>query len=474
MRDENCHLARRFILHHYILFQVLTLILLIAAPGVAQSTTPAATPTPDRRSLDEARRDNEAAQADYYRVQAQKLSTPDQPKTLWQRLSDNAAILGALTAALVAVFSLIFNQRAALRARKDTEFYEALKRFGDKDSPTVRASAATILLEMTKTTFFAWRWRKNAPWWRPDLKMIRYPYFDTILDQLITGLLLEENHVVFDKILRALKQFMPRNQIEPRNFELVAKHLFELNMKLQRDVAESLKQFLVAKGLTSINYNERQPYLKEAHALTSCSELALEQMYEAFPRGMQSFDGALGTFSVMDEPQKRAHLLEAQKRLTDSGVRLQLSVELCSGLLSNRPANGTPKLDLSGMYLEKAFLIGANLQNVVFSAALMNRADLSKAKLAGARFVYTDLRDSWFYRADLTNTAFFHARLSEHCNFIGANWWQADFEDSSDIVRDVVLSMVMATSGIKEVTAQMLQEAHPSVKEFLKDQMKVG
>jgi uncharacterized protein YjbI with pentapeptide repeats len=449
----------------FILVQVLALVLMIAGFGVAQSTAPA-TPTPDRSNLDEARRDNEAAQADYYRAQTQKLSTPDQPKTLWQRLSDNAAILGALTAALVAVFSLIFNQRAALRARKDTEFYEALRRFGDKDSPTVRASAATMLMEMTKTSFFAWRWRKNARWWRPDQKMIRYPYFDTVLDQLTTGLLLEENHVVVDKILRALKQIMPYS------FALATKHLKELNMKLQQDVTESLTQLFVARNVTSRDLNERKPYVEEAQALTACSESALEHMYQTHPRGVDSLASAREIFNAMNDSQKHEHLLQAQKRLTNVGVQLQRNVELWSSLLSNRPASGIPNLNLGGMYLETAFLIGANLQNVVFRDALMNRAELSKAKLTGASFVNADLTGTGFYRADLTNTKFSQARFNKYCDFTGANWWQADFSDSSKIGQDAVLSVVMFSSRTRKVTSQMLQEAHPSTREFLEQQMR--
>lgn len=465
MRDEKFHLARRFILHRSFLsfLQISALTLLIAGSGVAQYATPSATPTPDRRTLDEARRDNEAAQADYYRAQVQKLAAPDQPKTFWQKLSDNAAILGALTAALVAVFSLIFNQRAALRARKDTEFYEALKRFGDKDSPTVRASAATILLEMTKTTVFAWRWRKNAPWWRPDRKMIRYPYFDTVLDQLITGLLLEENDVVFDKILSALEHLMPNN------LELSAKHLYDLNMKLQSDIAESLTQFLVARGLTSINPDARQPFLNEARALTDCSEWALDFIYSTFRPGRRSFDSALKTFDVMDESQKKAQLIESQKRLANLGNRLQLNVRLCSILLSARPKNATITLKLNTMYLENSLFIGANLQDVAFEGALMKGAWLMNSKLMGASFVSADLRDAWFSGANLTNTKFAHARFTVDCNFEDTNWWQADIGSS-----DNGLLFVVDHLKDKHITQQMLTEAHPSMREYVKHLMKAG
>jgi hypothetical protein len=461
MRDENFHLAHRFILHRHILLQVLFLILLVGS-GVAQST-PTTTPTPDGRSLEQAQRDNQAAQADYYRAQLQKLNSPNPPKTFWQTLSENAAVLGALTAAFVAVFSLILNQRFALRARKDTEFYEALKRFGDKDSPTVRASAATILAQMTKTKFLGWRWQKDAPWWRPDRKMTQHPYFETVLDQLITALLLEENKVVYDKILSALEQSVPNN------IALAARQLYRQNMKLQSDIAESLNQYLVGRGAASVDFNEWQPFLKEAGALTDCSEPALEFMYSTFRTGSQSFATTSMTFSVMDDTQKRASLMEIPKTLAKLGNRLQLNVRLWSTILSARPETATTTLKLKEMYLENALLIGANLQNVLFEGALMKGAWLSNSKLKGASFVGADLRDTWFNRADLTNTKFAFARFTVDCNFEHTNWWRADIGSSGD-----GLLFVVDNLKDKQVTQQMLNEAHPSMREYVEHLMKAG
>ena len=42
------------------------------------------------------------------------------------------------------------------RSQHDTQFYEALKRFGDKDSPAVRASGAALIAQLgTAATFVA-------------------------------------------------------------------------------------------------------------------------------------------------------------------------------------------------------------------------------------------------------------------------------------------------------------------------------
>src|SRR5262245_50297673 len=60
---------------------------------------------------------NEEAQVEYYRARTEALRRQG-AKTIWQVVSDNAAIFGALTAALVALLTLVVNQRTALRARK--------------------------------------------------------------------------------------------------------------------------------------------------------------------------------------------------------------------------------------------------------------------------------------------------------------------------------------------------------------------
>ncbi len=137
----------------------------IAQAQTRPTPSPNATPNvaSEDRELNEARRRNEEAQAKYYEEQTKKLQHPDPPKTFLRTLSDNAAILGAFTAAMVALFTLLVNHRSARRARKDTEFYDALKQLGDKESPTGRASAAGMLARMSAISFFAWRWKRDTP-----------------------------------------------------------------------------------------------------------------------------------------------------------------------------------------------------------------------------------------------------------------------------------------------------------------------
>src|SRR5215203_7507297 len=97
---------------------------------------------------------NDDPQADFYRELTKKLTEPTPTptptaKTLKQGVDENPALLltllGAVIAALVAFVSFVFNYRTTLRIQIDTQFYEALKRFGDKDSPSIRSSAAGLI-----------------------------------------------------------------------------------------------------------------------------------------------------------------------------------------------------------------------------------------------------------------------------------------------------------------------------------------
>ena len=452
---------------------------LLTVLALAQTEpTPSRDPTPEaareERELNEARRSNEKAQADYYRAQTEKLQQPNPPKTFWRVLSDNAAILGALTAALVALFTLVVNQRTALRGRKDTEFYEALKRFGDKDSPTVRASAVAMLTEMSDISFFAWRWRKKAPWWRPDQNMIRYPYFETVLDQLVTGLLIEENSVVIHTIDTALKRIMPRD------FKRASDRLRMANLRLQVDLTAQLAEFFVAKGATKANEVKAED-LKEVAILTRCPAEPLKVILDASPEDLwkqsllkyksdkikdlaqkQSKTSAEGSNTLVSTEATLARAI--QDRLTNVGHRFLQNVKLCEMLLNARPESATESLDFSGAYLPNVSLL--NLRNINFSFALMPRAHFGGANLGGASFEYAVLKGSIFYHNELTDTKLYGAQIDA---FQG-NWWRADYREqrrpvSQEIIDEGLIEKYILHKG--ELSPEQLNEAHPSVKMYI-------
>ena len=82
---------------------------------------------------------------------------------------------GAISAAIVALMSLAFNYRSTLQSQRDTQFYEALKRFGDEDSHILRSTAAGLLAQMGTKRVISFRQRR--------------PYQDTALTQLLEGFL---------------------------------------------------------------------------------------------------------------------------------------------------------------------------------------------------------------------------------------------------------------------------------------------
>src|SRR5687767_4254225 len=145
----------------------------------------------EEQELIKARRANEEAQAEYYREQTNKLREPVKTspgKTFSQSVAENPAsvvgvigtILGALIVAIVGLTTLYFNNRNAIKAQRDTQFYEAMKRLGDKDNPTIRASAAGLLALMAQVE---WPELSLGRHW-PPLKRVRSrPYFTTALDQ---------------------------------------------------------------------------------------------------------------------------------------------------------------------------------------------------------------------------------------------------------------------------------------------------
>jgi hypothetical protein len=99
---------------------ILLVALLVSGPTLlAQDAT--GTPTPDPL-LSKATIENQKAQATYYKRQVR-------PR-VWKQVQDMLPGVGASLAAVVALLSLQLNLGATLRNQQDTQFYEALKRFG--------------------------------------------------------------------------------------------------------------------------------------------------------------------------------------------------------------------------------------------------------------------------------------------------------------------------------------------------------
>jgi hypothetical protein len=196
---------------------ILLVALLVSVPALlAQDAT--GTPTPDPL-LSKATIENQKAQATYYKRQVR-------PK-VWKQVQDMLPAAGASLAAVVALISLALNLRVTLRNQQDTQFYEALKRFGDKDSPQTRSIAAALLAEIASNP----------------------RYLETTIDTLFIGLLTERDKGVLNSFATPFSQIVRRN---PEKFGVAidiagapSSRLLSIKRNLSHSLAKCLAKYLV-------------------------------------------------------------------------------------------------------------------------------------------------------------------------------------------------------------------------------------
>lgn len=178
---------------------------IIGATGPAHSQT---APDPgliaDQRALIQAQIESEKARLDLYRNQGRAAAAPkaEPEKPFVTKFiddpADTVAAVGAIAGMLLAFFVLMGNRSENRRHRRDEQFYEALRRFGD-GSPSMRAASAGIMAQMAKV-----RDRKSLV------------YLDTAASQLIAGYRLEENESVRQAITDALLELRDAEPLRVR------------------------------------------------------------------------------------------------------------------------------------------------------------------------------------------------------------------------------------------------------------------
>jgi len=189
--------------------RILIIIVVIALmPCLAHAQAPV---SPEQKELYMAQTRQAKAQAEYYKEQIKlyrkwvETQTAQQtPKSWTQKLfSDPADTVGAAGTVLGAFLILTLfglNASSSRRYRRDTQFYEALKRFGDEGSPFMRSSAAGLLGHMGMHREFSMWWDGSYGW--------QTPYRQTALDQLKARLPFEENASVAEAIKGAVQQLI--------------------------------------------------------------------------------------------------------------------------------------------------------------------------------------------------------------------------------------------------------------------------
>ena len=462
-----------------------------AAGSTASQQRPpiaAGTSSASDEDLKHAQRDELDAERKYYQAQTANI-VAKQP--LWLRLAPVITPVGALLAALAALGSFLFNYRTTLRNQQDTQFFEALKRFGDKDSPSVRASAAGLLAELGT---------------RPR-------FLRTSLNQLTVGLLLEENPVVLEAIRAALLKLM---ELESGSS---LRALREQNLTLQKELALALTDFLAAESpeqkaaltdevweiaaavsgfrplvlRTLVGRVETLWLLGKTPFLLSLEDARLRR-----PRGIadsatvaeslrKTATRLRSNVTVLSEAVMRFHKGSALSVLgnvfltganfgvgTTNNLRMedsQLQDITCYGGLPNSVLYHS---EFQGADFYSAHLEGASLFGSGFEGARLRSVDLRNANLQSSR-----LDGTLLYQCKMDGAKLYGVRIDETTEIHQSNWWAADFvrDGQSDDalltkLHDRVLRLkrqyeIQSMFGDEIDLTNWLDKAHPSVKAFV-------
>lgn len=429
------------------------------------------------QSLDERLRQaeiaNHRAQAAYYQAQLEVLRTPEAPQSFGDRVAQNPAavvgVLGAFVTALVALISFFFNYRATLRQQRDGQFYEALKRFGDKDSALARAGAAGLVGQIGA---------RRSGWFRN-----RYPYRTTALEQLLAGLALEKKRIVLNSVAESLQALAG---IDAR---AVVEKLYKQNLEMQRDLVRAVSQYYAICGASG--GADSSGTLSATSTLTEYPPdglTALMNRHEAeFTAFLTTTSGEISRVrNEHGDNQLQNVYLAVRRGLVVSARRLKENARVLAIVLRGktwigssrqeslwylptrrswdiRRRGGSPRprsiVDLDNLFLDgenlaathfhgvrlqnaqlqwmrgdfarflDCDLTGVRLDHANLTNAMLNGSTLVKASMKGA-----DLQESWLVRvnlkeADVEDASLYGAKIGSDTNF-DTVWWRADFTPS--------------------------------------------
>jgi hypothetical protein len=427
---------------------------------------PAQSPARSReeQELINARRSHEEAQTEYYREQTKKLREP--PKTFWQGVWDNPSALGAIVAALfaavVGLMTLFVNTRASLRVQRDNQFYEALKRFGDKDSPSLRSSASGILSQMASIEL-----RELDLFRLKNTYKAKRPYLVTARNQLVAGLLFEENLTAKRYLEDAIRTIV---DLEPVG---AAEHLLSVNRALQPRLRRAIARFLIFMGAeTPDNIPEavwdKLSYVPE-YDLSDWQCLARDdrRKFEAI------FNRTLIEYHALNESDRKTGVANNITQLNAAASSMNLDVGILSYALRNRkhrerPVITTPPIFLVNADLKDADLTSSNLQRSFLMRAQLQRANLSEAQLQLANLSKAHLQGARLNNADMNGTVLSGIEIDDQTDFSNTKWWKAHFKfDTNYSSTEKLLESLYQRYHAS--VPQNLDEVHESIRQFISD-----
>lgn len=498
-------------------------------PSAKITPPPSSQITELQKQLIEAQKANEEAQAEYYQTQTDKLKQTPTPtpepttKTIRQNIAENpASVLGALVALIAAVITgitFIVNYRFNTETQKNTQFYEALKRFGDKDSPVIRSSAAALLgqIGLTETGFFK---RKK-------------PYLVTATDQLLSGISLEDDGVVLNSIENALQLLLSAAQNPYEYYE----KLIRLNRGLQVELLNALADAQAIwtpiyadspddknpeDNLKLIEIDEviRADHSNLAISITGFDKIILEafryRYFFEFPKRVTlTRNIAVQRYDFMENDSWSEYQNEIIKSLRTAAGRLRVNSDILSlviNLIYKKMSLPPTKQELSkyvdlsnlflirkdivihgtrvslsrsqlqfvyfeNCYLKDSRFIGTHLENARFFQTDLEESSFNEAHLENSWLSFTNLNNTEFKNTHLKKAAFFNSSLTNakmagaiidnETRFSGSNWWEADFyfEDEPEKKDEALLEHLY--KQYSQDIPDDLTKTHESVREFV-------
>lgn len=439
---------------------VLTLLLAYAVPAKPRKGPITQKPLSlEEQQLIEARRGNEQAQAEFYREQTLRLRnpTPSPSKTFQQSMAENPAsvlgvigvIVAGLFAALVGLLTLFVNNRALVRSHIDTQFYNALKLFGDKNG-AVRSSAAGILGRMANIEMTEFNLRHPIH----SLLNKKQPYYGVAHNQLIIGFLSEVETSSLLQIRRAIYQIV---YSKPSG---LATMLINANSRLQTELRRALADFFIARGAPDSSSISDDLWKKIPQNIYQHHVFKYLVNYDS--QFSNTFEGLLLNFQVFanDEAKKTKNLASTFRNLILAAYRLNLITEIYLAVLKESPDVKTHERN------DPLFLVNGNLNKLNLNRANLRKSFLAGAKLQDTNLESAELRQAWLDNADITDARLAHAHIDTTTSMTNVNWWKANYYvDSEKHVDSVLLRHLMERDGANLEKNQA--DVHPSVQDFL-------
>jgi uncharacterized protein YjbI with pentapeptide repeats len=373
-------------------------------------------------------------------------------------------------AAIVGLLTLYVNNRAGLRFHYDTQFFETLKLFGDKNKD-VRSSAAGNLGLIAN--------REVPKIGTHPLSILKTerPYFGVAHNQLLIGLSSEQDKFTLLQIRRGIYQIVESN---PQGLAFA---LVNANGRLQTGLRQALAHFFVACGAKD--------------------EKNLDEFWEKVPRGIyerevldimvsyrrefaDAFVGSTLVHASISENKTRTqkHLASAHHDLEQAIYRLYLIVDIYAATLRKSTAlkfqrRNYPlflakadlhEIDLTTAKLQEVILTGANLQNAKLVAADLQKAILKNTNLANADLQGVLMQEACLDNADITETRIAGAQINASTTMLNVKWWKADYYTGNPRM-PVDLNLIQLMYEMEKPKLPLdPREAHPSVHRFIAEQ----